>query len=104
MATLIENEIRGMRTLTARRVITVCAILLAVLFISVVISLRMGAFPLSIRDILSTLFNGLLGRQERIPSEFALVVYGLRLPRIALGILVGASLATAGSGFQALLR
>jgi iron complex transport system permease protein len=32
------------------------------------------------------------------------VVFGLRLPRIALGILVGASLSTAGAGFQALLR
>ena len=32
------------------------------------------------------------------------MVFGLRLPRIALGILVGASLSTAGAGFQALLR
>ena len=37
-------------------------------------------------------------------SEFSLVIFGLRLPRIALGILVGASLSTAGAGFQALLR
>jgi iron complex transport system permease protein len=36
--------------------------------------------------------------------EFWQVVFGLRLPRIALGILVGASLSTAGAGFQALLR
>ena len=32
------------------------------------------------------------------------MVFGLRLPRIALGILVGAALATSGAGFQALLR
>ena len=32
------------------------------------------------------------------------MVFGLRLPRIALGILVGAALSTAGAGFQALLR
>jgi iron complex transport system permease protein len=104
VATLLENEIRGMRTLTARRVAGVCALLVAVLFLAVVVSLRMGAFPISVRDIVATLLNGLLGRRERIPSEFALVIFGLRLPRIALGLLVGASLSTAGAGFQALLR
>ncbi len=93
-----------MRPLTSRRVLGICVLLLAVLFVAVVISLRMGAYPISIRDIVMTLFNGALGRRERIPSEFWLVVFGLRLPRIALGILVGAALSTAGAGFQALLR
>ncbi len=74
------------------------------LFVVVVISLRMGAYPISVRDIVETLFNGAAGRREQIPSEFWLVVFGLRLPRIALGILVGAALSTAGAGFQALLR
>jgi len=92
------------RPLTSRRVLGICLLLLAVLFVAVVISLRMGAYPISVRDIVMTLFNGALGRRERIPSEFWLVVFGLRLPRIALGILVGAALSTAGAGFQALLR
>ena len=76
----------------------------AVLFVTVVVSLRMGAYPISVRDIVITLFNGAVGRRDQIPSEFWLVVFGLRLPRIALGILVGAALSTAGAGFQALLR
>jgi iron complex transport system permease protein len=92
------------RPLTPRRVFNVCALLLGVLFVLVVISLRMGAYPIAVRDILMTLFNGALGRRDQIPSEFSLVVFGLRLPRIALGILVGAALSTAGAGFQALLR
>jgi iron complex transport system permease protein len=75
-----------------------------VLFVVGVISLRMGAYPISIRDIVTTLFNAASGRREDIPVEFWQVVFGLRLPRIALGILVGASLSTAGAGFQALLR
>ncbi|MGH9691797.1 MAG: FecCD family ABC transporter permease [Candidatus Acidiferrales bacterium] len=95
---------RSVRPLTSRRVLGICLLLLAVLFVAVVISLRMGAYPISVRDIVMTLFNGALGRRERIPSEFWLVVFGLRLPRIALGILVGAALSTAGAGFQALLR
>jgi len=92
------------RPLTPRRVIWVCAALAGVLFVTVVVSLRMGAYPISVRDIVITLFNGAVGRRDQIPSEFWLVVFGLRLPRIALGILVGAALSTAGAGFQALLR
>jgi iron complex transport system permease protein len=93
-----------LRTLTGRRVVGICGLLCAILFVAVVISLRMGAYPIAIRDIVMTLFDKAVGRGEQIPSEFALVIFGLRLPRIALGILVGASLSTAGAGFQALLR
>ncbi|MGA8368026.1 MAG: FecCD family ABC transporter permease [Candidatus Acidiferrales bacterium] len=93
-----------MRPLTPRRVFWVCSVLVAVLFVMVVVSLRMGAYPISVRDIVMTLFNGAVGRRDRIPSDFWLVVFGLRLPRIALGILVGAALATSGAGYQALLR
>ncbi len=93
-----------MRPLTPKRILWICSGLCAVLFVAVVISLRMGAYPIGVRDIVMTLFNGAMGRRDEIPSEFWLVVFGLRLPRIALGILVGASLSTAGAGFQALLR
>ena len=93
-----------MRPLTPRRVLWICAALCGVLFAAVVVSLRMGAYPISVRDIVTTLVDGAIGRREKIPSEFWLVVFGLRLPRIALGILVGAALSTAGAGFQALLR
>jgi iron complex transport system permease protein len=92
------------RPLTPRRVFGICLMLFGVLFVAVVLSLRMGSYPISVRDIVATLVNGTLGRREQIPSEFWLVVFGLRLPRIALGILVGAALSTAGAGFQALLR
>jgi iron complex transport system permease protein len=92
------------RPLTPARVFKACAVLLGVLFVVVVISLRMGAYPIGVTDIVMTLFKGAIGRTGEIPSEFSLVVFGLRLPRIALGILVGAALSTAGAGFQALLR
>lgn len=93
-----------MRPLTPRRLLSVCAILAGVLFVVVVLSLRLGAYSISSGDIVMTLINRVIGRTNQIPSEFNLVVFGLRLPRIALGILVGASLSVAGAGFQALLR
>jgi hypothetical protein len=77
-----------LRPLTPRRVFLICAALCGVLFVAVVTSLRMGAYPISVPDIVMTLFNGTLGRWEEVPSEFRLVVFGLRLPRIALGLLV----------------
>jgi iron complex transport system permease protein len=93
-----------MRPLTPRRILWTCGSLAGVLFLVVVIALRMGAYPISVEDIVMTLANGAIRHWDQIPSEFKLVVFGLRLPRIALGILVGAALSTAGAGFQALLR
>ena len=55
-----------MRPLTPRRVLSVCAALMAVLFVMIVISLRMGADPISLRDIVVTLFDGALGRRDQI--------------------------------------
>jgi iron complex transport system permease protein len=92
------------RPLTPRRIMAICGLLFAVLFVVVVIALRTGAYPISLRDIVTTLFREALGRRDDIPLEFWQVVFGLRLPRIALGIMVGAALATSGAGFQALLR
>ncbi len=93
-----------MRPLTPRRVAWICAGLGVVLFAAAVISLRIGAYPISVVDIVKTLFSGAVGHWEGIPSEYRSIVFNIRLPRILLGILVGASLSTAGSGFQALLR
>lgn len=95
---------RFVRPLTPRRVFLICLGLCCVLFVAVVISLRMGAYPIAVEDIVSALVNGAIGRWNQVPSESKLVIFGLRLPRIALGILVGAALSTAGAGFQALLR
>ena len=93
-----------MKPLTIRRVFAVCGALLVLLFIAVVISLRLGAYPITIPEIVRTLFDRVAGRTDQIPSALLLVVFGLRLPRIALGVIVGAALSTAGAGFQALLR
>jgi len=46
----------------------------------------------------------MLGKSSQISSDYGLVVQNIRLPRIVLGIIVGASLSVAGTSFQALLR
>jgi iron complex transport system permease protein len=90
--------------MTLRRVLGVCGILAAVLLAVVVISLRLGAYPISVQNIVLTLTRGAFGQRAQVPSDDWLVIFGLRMPRIALGIAVGASLSVAGASFQALLR
>src|SRR6266403_5920388 len=41
---------------------------------------------------------------NQLSSDYAMIVIEIRLPRILLAIVVGASLAVAGTSFQALLR
>lgn len=93
-----------MQPMTPRRVFAVCILLALVLFAAMVLSLKLGAYPMSSTDVVMTLVRRALGHSSEIPSDFNLVVFGLRLPRIALGIIVGAALSVAGASFQALLR
>jgi iron complex transport system permease protein len=44
------------------------------------------------------------GHSEKVSTDFRLIMVDIRLPRILLGIVVGAALSVAGAGFQALLR
>jgi iron complex transport system permease protein len=93
-----------MTPLTPRRVLWICGGLAALLFAVVVISLKLGAVPISVSDLVLNLGRLALGRTDELPSEYRMIVFEIRLPRILLGILVGAALSVAGAGFQALLR
>jgi cobalamin transport system permease protein len=93
-----------MRPLTIQRIVVTCVGLAALLFAVSVVSLKLGAYPMSARDVVLTLVRRAIGHTDAIPSDFGLVIFGLRLPRIALGILVGVALSVSGAGFQALLR
>ena len=93
-----------MRPVTLKRLAWTCGVLLAVLLATVVVALKLGAVPISVSDLVLSLARVAIGRSDQLPSEYRLIVFELRLPRILLGILVGAALSVAGAGFQALLR
>ncbi len=93
-----------MRPLTFRRLLVICTVLLAVLLAVVIMALKLGAVPISVTDLVLSLGRVAIGRSDQLPSEYRLIVFELRLPRILLGILVGAALSVSGAGFQALLR
>ncbi|MEU0414255.1 iron chelate uptake ABC transporter family permease subunit [Streptomyces griseorubiginosus] len=82
--------------LDVRATVVVALILLAALTASVVL-IGTGDFPIPAGDVLKTLFGNGNAGQEFIVNE-------LRLPRVLVGLLVGASLGLGGALFQAISR
>jgi cobalamin transport system permease protein len=93
-----------MRPLTIQRLFLQCAALAAILFVVVIIALKAGAVEVSLFALGRDLIRVIVHHGGEIKSDYGLIVMNIRLPRILLGIFVGASLAVAGTGFQALLR
>src|ERR1700685_1263813 len=93
-----------MRPLTFTRLIVNCLYLAVILFVVMVIALKLGAVPVSLYGLAADLLQVLFHRTSALSSNYDLIVIDIRLPRILLGIVVGASLSVAGTAFQALLR
>jgi len=93
-----------MRPLTLRRLFLQCSILVLILFVVVVVAVKFGAVPVSLYALGRDLLHVLLGQRADLSSDYVLIIKNIRLPRILLGIIVGASLSVAGTSFQALLR
>src|SRR2546423_8210257 len=93
-----------MRPLTLQRLFLQCGLLALVLFVVVVIALKLGAVPVSLYGLGRDLIQVFLGQTSALSSDYGMIVNEIRLPRILLAIVVGASLAVAGTSFQALLR
>lgn len=93
-----------MRPLTLQRLILQCALLAFILFCVVVIALKLGAVPVSLYGLGRDLIQALIGKTSGISSDYGMIVVDIRLPRILLSVFVGASLAIAGTSFQAMLR
>ncbi|AIR97593.1 FecCD family ABC transporter permease [Streptomyces glaucescens] len=79
------------------RAVTVVVLLLAAAFTASVLLIGTGDFPMSAGDVLKTLLGGGDPGQQFIVNE-------LRLPRVLVGLLVGASLGLGGALFQAISR
>jgi iron complex transport system permease protein len=83
---------------TPRNVLVVAVVMSLLLVLTVLVSLTIGAVHLPLSEVWAALVSP--GKN----SEAAVIVRGIRLPRILLAILVGAALSVAGTALQALLR
>ncbi|KPI22909.1 ABC-type transporter, integral membrane subunit [Actinobacteria bacterium OK074] len=79
------------------RAFLVVVVLLVAAFAAGVVLIGTGDFPIPAADVVRTLFGGGSAGQEFIVRE-------LRLPRLLVGLLVGASLGLGGALFQAIAR
>jgi iron complex transport system permease protein len=91
-----------MNRLSGTRIVAVSLTLIGLWFIVVLVSLNIGSVPIPARTSLRLLKDYLTNNSTGDPLES--VLFSVRLPRVLLGSLVGAALATAGAAFQSLLR
>ncbi|GAA4251782.1 FecCD family ABC transporter permease [Dactylosporangium darangshiense] len=75
----------------------VCAVLAVVALLVALVAIGSGDYPMSVPDVVRTLFGG------GTPAD-AFIVRELRLPRVVTGLCAGAALALAGAVFQSLVR
>lgn len=106
------SEKRGIFDLTKRRfslnLQTVLALLIGAAVVSVVLAVGLGPVSVSPGTVAKILLSRLPGLGGRIAVTWEAVeqniVLGLRLPRVCLGMAVGASLSVCGVAMQALVR
>ncbi|MCS5718837.1 iron chelate uptake ABC transporter family permease subunit [Herbiconiux sp. CPCC 205763] len=99
-ADTVTHDIRmlaAVRHAFRRRLLVVTAALAAILVVLAVLALMLGDRIVAPADVVAALFGQGSGGDR-------FVVLGLRLPRLTLGLLVGACFGLAGAVFQSLLR
>lgn len=87
-----------------RRVAVGASLLVLIVVILAVISIGTGAVTIAPARVIETLRGAVLGQQAVIESRDGLIILNIRLPRMLMGLMVGASLAMSGALMQGLFR
>lgn len=95
MTELAEGQVHVSRSLKRPAILAGLSALLCATF---VLSLVTGAVPVSVGDVLRSLFG------LDVDGQTAAVIQMIRLPRALLAVVVGGALAGAGAAFQGLFR
>lgn len=67
-------------------------------------SMFIGTFPLSPKELLELIASHILGYRADLPAVYETVIFQVRLPRVLLGMIVGASLSVSGATFQGIFK
>ena len=92
-----------MNRVTLRKTLISCALLGGALLLAIILMSLIGSERLPARESLCALASFGTSACGLTPDQFD-ILFQIRLPRILLAAAVGGSLATAGAGYQALLR
>lgn len=90
--------------LTPRRLAVALITLAVVLAVACGVALAFGSERVPLGGIVAAMWARMTGGPSPLSAEHTAIVFDVRLPRLALALVVGASLSVAGSAFQALLR
>lgn len=74
---------------------------LALTMLFAVVALMLGRFPTSVTDVVTALVDR---DSPALASSVTMIVWNVRLPRVAGALLIGAALAAAGAAFQQMFR
>jgi len=94
----------GLAGFNRRRGISVGIILALILIVLFILSFAMGRYNITPLDVVKILLSQVIPIEPTWKSIMETVILHIRLPRILAAMLVGASLALAGSSFQGLFR
>lgn len=76
----------------------------AFLVVAIFVGISIGTVMVPIVDIVKVITAGIFHKEPNVDPMFVSIVWNIRLPRVLLAGIVGASLAIAGAAFQGLLR
>lgn len=79
-------------------------LLLSLLVLSMLFSFRMGRYPISARELFGILFARITQIEPFWTAQMETILWNIRLPRILLACLVGASLSGAGAAYQGIFQ
>lgn len=68
------------------------------------LSLNIGTYHISLRDVWTTISRGLSPAAGAVPSPYADILFRIRLPRLLLALFAGAALSVSGASLQSLFR
>lgn len=74
------------------------------LAVVVLVAFAAGKFPVAPGELWRAVAARLTGADSGLPPAVETVVWNIRLPRVAAGLLVGAALAAAGAAYQGMFR
>ena len=90
--------------LTSRRLGVTLLVLACVLALAAALAIAIGSEHIPPGEIVGGLTARLTGGPSPLTPEQQSIVFDIRLPRLVLALVVGASLSVSGTAFQALLR
>lgn len=67
-------------------------------------SMFIGTFPIGPKELLELILANILGSRTDLPAVYETVIFQVRLPRVLLGMIVGASLSVSGATFQGIFK